>query len=180
MGNVRHFYSRASCEARRSESEVKMAGETISTHAPLARRDQQVFCNDHEVIHFYSRASCEARRLDFPNGSKIIFNFYSRASCEARLSDPTVQRAQRNFYSRASCEARLKEYQDYINSYNISTHAPLARRDCVIFRTHRAVLYFYSRASCEARRFSYHVVSFSFKFLLTRLLRGATYYGQSP
>ena len=81
----------------------------------------------------------------------------------------------------------------------ISTHAPLARRDCRHIRIHLHSLYFYSRASCEARHtalismiiagnaisthaplarrdigFALKCVLFQ-KFLLTRLLRGATY-----
>ena len=85
-----------------------------------------------------------------------------------------------------------------VNRADISTHTPLARRDSeIIFNQHKlrnfyshascearrgtpsvpgSGMNFYSHASCEARRLFYIVSPCSAKFLLTRLLRGATYF----
>ena len=56
----------------------------------------------------------------------------------------------------------------------ISTHTPLTRRDVEYLGLPRSLNYFYSHASYEAR----HLLKFwtrpKLKFLLTRLLRGAT------
>ena len=100
-----HFYSRASCEARRHihcssgqackflltrlmrGAAVQMKNwekyEEISTHAPHARRGVHLLLLFHRLIDFYSRASCEAR-LNLSKSTFRFFDFYSRASCEAR------------------------------------------------------------------------------------------------
>ena len=93
-------------------------------------------------------------RRDFKE-SKWIFvpdDFYSRASCEARPRKEEIMSVNTNFYSRASCEARPMCQTVLYGIIGISTHAPLARRD----RTNKASIVFGRR------------------FLLTRLLRGAT------
>ena len=84
--------------------------------------------------------------------SEAILNFYSHASCEARPSLEKEITDSENFYSHASCEARplLRLHRNFI--LTISTHTPLARRDNAGGISH----------------------SESSKFLLTRLLRGAT------
>ena len=78
-----NFYSRASCEARQemricprflylflltrllrgatSASFIHDIIKKISTHAPLARRDQHAQIRRAFCFYFYSRASCEAR-----------------------------------------------------------------------------------------------------------------------
>ena len=81
----------------------------------------------------------------------LNFNFYSRASCEARLMNQEMCSLGRHFYSRASCEARLKKE---IENYCWGN--------------------FYSRASCEARQSNRIFRIITKKFLLTRLMRGAT------
>ena len=58
-----------------------------------------------------------------------------------------------NFYSHASCEARQILYYILTNNAN-----------------------FYSHASCEARPNYAHMSKIAVKFLLTRLLRGATFF----
>ena len=103
---VVHFYSHASCEARRHDSYVTeptntflltrlLRGATkklvryiirnsISTHTPLARRDRPFFQIELSQSDFYSHASCEARH-GVINQKSTLVNFYSHASCEARL-----------------------------------------------------------------------------------------------
>ena len=56
-----NFYSRASCEARRSIFFKNEISTIISTHAPHARRGKMAGELGFSEQHFYSRASCEAR-----------------------------------------------------------------------------------------------------------------------
>ena len=145
------FYSHASCEARRSpgtspgnyllflltrllrgatEGHAIMPTDSqISTHTPLARRDQ-------------TGCGTDCRKMDF--------------------------------YSHASCEARRTQLQDHQSAHRISTHTPLARRDTEENMKGKRWNNFYSHASCEARPGSTTATSWHGRFLLTRLLRGAT------
>ena len=145
----------------------------ISTHTPLARRDAGLNPVLSAGGHFYSHASCEARPLC--------------SGCEC-LSG--------HFYSHASCEARPVASFASPVTIGISTHTPLARRDERLSNEGKKKDDFYSHASCEARRgrtcrkgspsnfYSHascearHAIVFGLdvpdKFLLTRLLRGAT------
>ena len=170
----------------------------ISTHAPLARRDRTFFSFMFSTIHFYSRASCEARLHKKSRSAKVLPHFYSRASCEARLM--VVRPAgvlPVNFYSRASCEARRKvlcticvparflltrllrgatnteEQRDSITT-DFYSRASCEARPAQFLRSLNRQQNFYSRASCEARRIFRTFVNHNRKFLLTRLLRGAT------
>ena len=56
----------------------------------------------------------------------------------------------------------------------ISTHAPHARRDNSMVEKMAAEINFYSRASCEARQERTMNTVVNVRFLLTRLMRGAT------
>ena len=190
-----NFYSRASCEARlkvlnsnlqkliflltrllrgaTAKSNPSSPNATISTHAPLARRDGfHASTKNSSVISTHAPL---ARRDSAKNAASLLLsNFYSRASCEARrtgagrchprtrflltrllrgATNPFVvmQKSSGYFYSRASCEAR---------------------RGRVFARN--KMKNFYSRASCEARRRTAKLLHQQRKFLLTRLLRGAT------
>ena len=135
----------------------------ISTHAPLTRRDGSIDSSEkrRKERHFYSRASYEAR-LPYATVREIsgAVYFYSRASYEARLfeGDPSRHIAMDDFYSRASYEARLNNSLQLYDKFRI---------------------HFYSRASYEARRYVNDIQRPSGRFplfLLTRLLRGATWY----
>ena len=124
----------------------------ISTHTPLARRDQ-FKCNKARNVRTISTHTPLARR---DNSACICLcwwgNFYSHASCEAWLFGFNVKRLHCNFYSHASCEAwhifsnasaffsiflltRLlrgvttPSLSIYGNYQPISTHTPLTRRD---------------------------------------------------
>ena len=168
-----HFYSHASCEARLHDSiNVVLVSSLISTHTPLARRDDTLFLSTEygnisthtplarrDIItrrmkrvnkNFYSHASCEARPFSFCD-SGIVRNFYSHASCEARQVHSRIPGTIHDFYSHASCEARQTGMG--------GVHAPG---------------YFYSHASCEARLVFFYHCPQTRLFLLTRLLRGAT------
>ena len=78
------------------------------------------------------------------------------------------------FYSHAPCGAR-HDYVDTDGVINqISTHTPLARRDGIGAIYLGRTGYFYSHASCEARPLPTNGRLQTHRFLLTRLLRGAT------
>ena len=100
----------------------------ISTHTPLARRDQAVQDANAALTNFYSHASCEAR-------PKILKHYYTR---EIFLLTRLLRGA-----------TNLKI--ELIYQYIISTHTPLARRDQFRMRICEWLSYFYSHASCEAR-----------------------------
>ena len=145
------LYSRASCVARRKND--RLAAENNN---------------------FYSRASCEARPLMLPYPSLLILFLLTRLLRGATHGKGRKDRLVPNFYSRASCEARLSAKAGNFAFDIISTHAPLARRDSLRHGNGSLLPHFYSRASCEAR-LSCSVIAFpTSRFLLTRLLRGAT------
>ena len=151
---------------------VAPADTFISTHTPLARRDQSVLPRRRISLNFYSHASCEARHTHEIKEEDLI-DFYSHASCEARQSMSIKFEVNLNFYSHASCEARQMQPEQNANlqlflltrllrgathdqrKYNtyryISTHTPLARRDYGGTDESFPILDFYSHASCEAR-----------------------------
>ena len=128
--NIGHFYSRASCEARRVPLEVAdaqnkflltrlMRGAAvsrrmkklqlkISTHAPHARRGLSSLSIFSTHKKFLLTRLMRGAAYNTEEMSRMIDDFYSRASCEARLDpDPGSGSDNNYFYSRASCEARL-------------------------------------------------------------------------
>ena len=78
-----------------------------------------------------------------------------------------LTRLMRGATMRKVTKARLTRY--------ISTHAPHARRDYSSYGHGYCHLDFYSRASCEARLMVCLVFLMALVFLLTRLMRGATF-----
>ena len=124
----------------------------ISTHAPLARRDENG--NRPEIFISISTHAPLARRDGVSHSgsvSKVLISTHAplaRRDYGADLRGANLY----DFYSRASCEARHLYIALYGVYYFISTHAPLARRDA-------------NTANLELLQT---------QFLLTRLLRGAT------
>ena len=80
----------------------------ISTHAPLAGRDFWGRLHRGCLTNFNPRAPCGARRRGGYHGNETNYNFNPRAPCGARPQIPL----------------------NFIRSTRISTHAPLAGRDC--------------------------------------------------
>ena len=145
------FYPHASCEARPTAFLIGNSVPNISTHTSLARRDLNF---DHMYRHdrnFYSHAPCGARRF-----TRACLDVISRflltrpvrgATTQAELAEKSgVFLLTRPVRGATPIECYVME------SETISTHTPLARRDL-----------FCNSASSVVRR-----------FLLTRLLRGAT------
>ena len=122
----------------------------ISTHAPHARRG----CSPQHYI---------------PD----MVNFYSRASCEARLLVGDITGRRRRFLLTRLMRGAALPFRAYTLIWNISTHAPHARRGYQMNEMEVNFMNFYSRASCEARPGSASSEPFFFTFLLTRLMRGA-------
>ena len=82
-------------------------------------------------------------------------NFYSRASCEARLRSIRRSIYLDQFLLTRLLRGATVEDDSSWEMYDISTHAPLARRDVPGERDRHHVRNFYSRASCEARPCQY-------------------------
>ena len=145
-----NFYSHASCEARLGEMFVPVTRNEISTHTPLARRDESGRPTTRGTEYFYSHASCEARRGDVNDPIEII-NFYSHASCEARLitSSPVSHLFSFLLTRLLRGATMLRKMLQVV--LDISTHTPLARRDMYTLPLYRERTDFYSHASCEAR-----------------------------
>ena len=139
--------------ARRDKSGVMpLFFRRISTHTPLARRDKSKQRSQKYCSNFYSHASCEARQIsDAVYAGKSVISTHTPLARRDPLSDRGAVHYS-NFYSHASCEAR--PYAEIWNEWfrDISTHTPLARRD----------------------RRTYGNDQGCARFLLTRLLRGAT------
>ena len=105
-GCVARFNSRASCEARREVVELGSCLMPVSTHAPLARRDAFIRCSSVRPGGFNSRASCEARPLRWSfkmNNTKFQLTRLLRGATFLGLVSVLFS--------------------------DVSTHAPLARRD---------------------------------------------------
>ena len=101
----------------------------ISTHTPLARRDHQGYNVEPHPKDFYSHASCEARQLE-PRWCDVIIEFLlTRLLRGATTAIPDLN----------------------VCTY-ISTHTPLARRDWLWDVICNPKNDFYSHASCEARQ----------------------------
>ena len=125
----------------------------ISTHAPLAGRDDHNAAGDRGRNYFNPRAPCGARP-ELPKTEVKTTDFNPRAPCGAR---PTRGELWTNialyFNPRAPCGARLQAVKAIASHMLISTHAPLAGRDGSIgqalFGQHA---HFNPRAPCGARR----------------------------
>ena len=189
------FYSHASCEARREA--VRVAGSDrgflltrllrgatddgykrsnhlgISTHTPLARRDLSSCFRSAALETFLLTRLLRGATPAPVHQLSLVSNFYSHASCEARRIIPTNIRHCR-ISTHTPLARRDDSFVNWMHDYGISTHTPLARRDDNAYRHGRPFHNFYSHASCEARQCIARKNFFVIKFLLTRLLRGAT------
>ena len=169
----------------------------ISTHAPLARRDCRHIRIHLHSLYFYSRASCEARQI-LRTLKPAIRRFLLTRLLRGATDRPEWSLDSNGISTHAPLARRdPRNFRGHTLNTKISTHAPLARRDVVKIDSLSYLEYFYSRASCEARP-NYIISCPSISnfysrascearplllmiflliliFLLTRLLRGATY-----
>ena len=146
----------------------------ISTHAPLARRDNCSHFNKPKKHNFYSRASREARlagRCPRIYIQRFLLTRLSRGATITNIIIPMITkflltRLSRGatslgrqelhycyFYSRASREARHHSaVKNYITV--ISTHAPLARRDDSFHFVHTPSIFISTHAPLARRDYS--------------------------
>ena len=123
------FNPRAPCGARRGVLNNALGEDLISTHAPLAGRDEEKSGTENWSNLFQPTRPLRGAtdRGNAFGGDYSDFN--PRAPCEARQSTTTLTKDSRNFNPRAPCEARLTPPKTQDELMGISTHAPLARRD---------------------------------------------------
>ena len=144
----------------------------ISTHAPLASATGIIRRLNQFISNFYSHASCEARpksgRL-FRTPSEFLLPRLLRGATHGNtppaktrkflltrlLRGATNSFTAKVFRTLFLLTRLLRGATRYEHTYqqglNISTHAPLARRDQETITTEGSVIDFYSRASYEAR-----------------------------
>ena len=137
--------------ARRDDRGVDVARAVlISTHTPLARRD--IYGNKAVQFfpNFYSHASCEARPLRREQHDLRIIFLLTRLLRGATTSAPQGRDKQTFLLTRLLRGATTNPAQIQVN-LNISTHTPLARRDALVLANLYVISNFYSHASCEAR-----------------------------
>ena len=169
-----YFYSRASREARpacvfdfslayllflltrlsrgaTASCNVAFPASMISTHAPLARRDNCSHFNKPKKHNFYSRASREARLAGRCPRIYIQRFLLTRLSRGATITNIIIPMITKFLLTRLSRGATKLEIEINKNA-SISTHAPLARRDFPFSQKTLRVGNFYSRASREARQ----------------------------
>ena len=129
-----------------------MPPSRISTHAPLAGRDQQQpLAYTQTQISTHAPLAGRDLCLSFP--SMCCVNFNPRAPCGARPSRSAFRGAETDFNPRAPCGARPSGLQrPQPRPAEISTHAPLAGRDYLPCRPPGTASDFNPRAPCGARR----------------------------
>ena len=128
---------------------------------------------------------------------QVVRYFYSHTSCEVQPTSKEYQDQKTNFYSHTSCEVQHVSVVTYNPTDIISTHTPHARcnntteiqesihidfyshTSCEVQQKKQQKMYklqnFYSHTSCEVQHNWFHWITFNFQFLLTHLMRGATY-----
>ena len=150
-----HFNPRAPCGARRRRFWSSWRSFPISTHAPLAGRDQKFSVSIHTEEQFQPTRPLRGATT---NGYDLRYSmpyFNPRAPCGAR---PVCPRYPGNISNTISTHAPLagRDFDQMrdtlIDQFPISTHAPLAGRD----------------------GFHLHPVLWYLRFQPTRPLRGAT------
>ena len=134
-----HFYfnSRTSCEVRQ-HIDMGYTAFYISTHAPLARCDENSNNLDLGIDNFNSRTSCEVRRFRSRSLRTMRQFQLTHLLRGATVPPPDTAPASRFQLTHLLRGATLAEVEDD-SSWGISTHAPLARCDrgdvCDIMRS---------------------------------------------
>ena len=192
-----NFYSRASCEARLLLQFGGACNHDFYSRASCEARRNYRGGNERR-FNFYSRASCEARQIlsnsmhKMPTflltrllrGATIFLNvgfhvcFISTHAPLARrdvTSNSIIRQDNRFLLTRLLRGATRMAFQIQ-KMYEISTHAPLARRDFIAELRGAGVTEISTHAPLARRDFRQRVIIVSkMPFLLTRLLRGATW-----
>ena len=147
----------------------------ISTHAPLAGRDDYLDGQSPRLLHFNPRAPCGARRMTLAKQGKVSRFQPTRPLRGATVSARRYRANVKDFNPRAPCGARpANSILNFRLLGSISTHAPLAGRDIEIRFTPDFWSDFNPRAPCGARLVKASIVFAWPLFQPTRPLRGAT------
>ena len=104
---------------------------SISTHTPLARRDDDIDEEEDEEVDFYSHASCEARhkiKLYKPDSLIFLLTRLLRGATSLKKFGICVILFLLTRLLRGATFYLLY----YIRDEVISTHTPLARRDTLV------------------------------------------------
>ena len=128
----------------------------ISTHAPLAGRDEEWRSNIAGRRRISTHAPLAGR--DGQNSRHKVGRRYfnPRAPCGARLRDAAERQGVSVFQPTRPLRGATQALRAIFALTAISTHAPLAGRDRQLNKLSRAIIDFNPRAPCGARRQSYH------------------------
>ena len=172
----RNFNPRAPCGARPPDGTISPVADDISTHAPLAGRDEIVVLLHGHITNFNPRAPCGARHPSQTYKRPKELDFNPRAPCGARLdASVTVTPAAADFNPRAPCGARQVSSVHFpARTRNFNPRAPCGARHKRVFGVHRDAIHFNPRAPCGARLAGRRKITTMLGFQPTRPLRGAT------
>ena len=158
---------------RDKEAKADKATLNISTHTPLTRRDQFFHTIPSDIFTFLL-----TRLLRGATPISSIRKKDIRISTHTPLTRRDRRPSKRALHPRISTHTPLTRRDHNTGSRyagkSISTHTPLTRRDEFFITKEHPRVDFYSHASYEARLQLTILASLCKKFLLTRLLRGAT------
>ena len=174
--NSSYFNPRAPCGARQKYASLSYMAWHISTHAPLAGRDERpqrpcVFVHristhaplagrdwgnkdlQHLAKHISTHAPLAGRDLRVSVNYGQLAYFNPRAPCGARPADHAGQYRDILISTHAPLAGRDSYTRNQIiNKSEISTHAPLAGRDAMAQEVNAINENFNPRAPCGARR----------------------------
>ena len=149
---ILYFNPRAPCGARLGTLVTKFMNFIISTHAPLAGRDEAIRIFAAERREFQpTRPLRGATKLPNVKEQKTK-NFNPRAPCGARQEQYRERPSSAEFQPTRPLRGATIIAKDTKKSSLISTHAPLAGRDVVFPTVARIRKNFNPRAPCGARR----------------------------
>ena len=167
-----HFYSHAPRGARREVREPRWK-YLISTHTPLAGRDDGTGQEFSLLYNFYSHAPRGARPYPFIGGLASHTFLLTRPSRGATVVAPPAISLISNFYSHAPRGARLIAVNNYQPIEDFYSHAPRGARPSAVSRGDVSGIFLLTRPSRGATNLFCRKSSLT-PFLLTRPSRGAT------
>ena len=148
---AQYFNPRAPCGARPIFLPFSTTSCRISTHAPLAGRDENSVIASRRRGDFNPRAPCGARRIG-PVQGQLDPKFQPTRPLRGATALLSAVQSFADISTHAPLAGRdVMQPLDAVNIV-ISTHAPLAGRDGVRSISPPALRYFNPRAPCGARR----------------------------
>ena len=194
--NPQFLLTRPMRGATRKVIRIRRKGN-ISTHTPHAERDSGSVYSFTSALpflltrpmrgatsffmqylavysHFYSHAPCGARQILF-----IFFPFYEKFLLTRPMRGATFPCAiciarVNDFYSHAPCGARHNAVGEQSFHQNFYSHAPCGARPAMKHHPHYAILFLLTRPMRGATYYAPQLSTHLDTFLLTRPMRGAT------